>query len=102
MGQNSSQNPSQNPSAPLLSVTTGYGFFTVTEDAITLSQNGGRNVTRMLRANITNIDARKQMGGFLGIGAPMHITIRGLAGEKLSLTRVKPKDADAILALLKQ
>lgn len=96
MSQNSPATP-----IPLLTVHTGYGTFTVTEDAITLSQNGGRNFTRIQRANITNIDQRKQVGGFLGIGAPMHITIRGLAGEKMALTRVKPQDADAILALLK-
>ena len=85
----------------LLSVSTGSGKLTITEQSVVLDIPGGRKSEQMARTLITSVDAHKLMPSLFGMGGGSDITIHTSDGRKLTLRFVKPKDADAILRLLR-
>lgn len=85
----------------LYEARTGSGKVTITESSVTIDAPGGRKSETVPRAAIARIDAKTVMASLFGIGGGRELTIHTNDGRKVVIRLIKPKDAAAMLALLR-
>lgn len=85
----------------LYTARTGSGRVTVTEENVIVDRPGGMASQSIKRAQISGVDAKTTMISLFGLGGAKQLTLRTTGAERVVLRFVKPKDARALLDLLR-